>query len=222
MAEDAWFERLKEAIADDGRAAKTISLAAGLGQNFVQQMIARSQPPKDASLTKLLGVLGPEAAAKVRGQPTLPSEVREADVPFPAGMKKDVPVLGTAAGSDYSKGAFQLTGGPVDYVRRPPGLISAKDVYALYVEGSSMLPKFEAGDLIYVNPNRPIRPGDYVVIQEPVSDEEIRGFVKQFVKRAGDWIVVAQFNPAGEMRFPSKDNAVKLHRVLTTADLMGV
>jgi phage repressor protein C with HTH and peptisase S24 domain len=223
MADDDWFGRLKEAIADDGRAAKTISLAAGLGQNFVQQMLAREQPPKQASLDKLLDVLGPEAAAKVRGTP-LPraSEVREADVPMPYGMKKDVPVLGTAAGSDFGKGAFQLSSDPVDYVRRPPGLLATKDVYALYVEGESMSPKFDAGDLIYVNPNRPIRPGDYVVIQEPVDGDTIRGFVKLFEKRAGDWYVVRQFNPPAEMRFPAKDNAVKLHRVLTTADLMGV
>lgn len=223
MIEDDWFERLKEAIADDGRAAKTISLAAGLGQNFIQQMLAKNQRPKLSTLDKLLEVLGPEAAARVRALPApAGNEVRLADVPVPTGMAKDVPVLGTAAGSDFERGAFQLTGDPVDYVRRPPGLLASKDIYALYVEGLSMTPKFDAGDLIYINPNRPVRPGDYVVIQEPVDDNAIRGFVKLFEKRAGDWYICRQFNPPGEMRFSAKNNAVKLHRVLTTADLMGV
>jgi phage repressor protein C with HTH and peptisase S24 domain len=217
-AADDWFTRLKEEIAADGRSNKVISLAAGLGQNYVQQMVAKDQPPKLPTLEKLLAVLGPDAAHRVRPD-MLPSEVRHANVPLPPMPLKDVPVRGTVAGGDYSKGAFQLTPDAVDYVRRPPGLVDAKEIYALYVEGSSMVPRFEPGELIYVNPNRPVRPGDYVVIQEPVDEDTIHGFVKQFVKRSGEWVVVRQLNPEGEMRFKTQ---IKLHRVLTTADLMGV
>jgi phage repressor protein C with HTH and peptisase S24 domain len=215
---DDWFTRLKEEIAADGRSYKVISLAAGLGQNYVQQMVAKDQPPKIPTLEKLLAVLGPDAARRVRPDMQA-SEFREADVPLPRMPLKDVPVLGTAAGGDYEKGAFQLTPDAVDYVRRPPGLLSAKEIYALYVEGSSMIPRFEPGELIYVNPNRPVRPGDYAIIQEQVDEDTIRGFVKQFVKRSGDWIIVRQLNPEGEMKFKAH---VKLHRVLTIADLMGV
>jgi phage repressor protein C with HTH and peptisase S24 domain len=216
---DDWFTRLKEEITADGRSNKVLSLAAGLGQNYVQQMIAKDQPPKIPTLEKLLVVLGADAARRVRPDSAAASEVREANISLPSMPLKDVPVLGTAAGGDYAKGAFQLTPDAVDYVRRPPGLMNAKEIYALYVEGSSMVPRFEPGELIYVNPNRPVRPGDYVVIQEPVDEDTTRGFVKQFVKRSGEWVVVRQLNPAGEMRFKPQ---VKVHRVLTVTDLMGV
>lgn len=220
MADEEWFGRLKEAIADDGRSHSTISLKAELGRNYVQQMIAKDTPPKRETLEKLLTVLGPEAASRVRGT-ALPNEVRAAAVDLPRTMAKDVPVRGTVAGADYGKGAFQLSPDIIDYVRRPPALADAKDVYALYVEGSSMEPRFEAGELIFVNPNRPARPGDYVVIQEPVSEDETRGFVKQLVKRTGDWVVCRQLNPVAELRFKATP-ALRVHRVLTTSDMLGI
>lgn len=64
--QDGWFDRLKSVIAEDRRTAKELSLLAGLGQNYVQQMVKRDQPPKVETLDKLLAVLGQEAAAFVR------------------------------------------------------------------------------------------------------------------------------------------------------------
>jgi SOS-response transcriptional repressor LexA len=65
MAED-WFPRLKKAIKDDGRPHREISRAAGLGINYVGQMLDKDQPPKLATLEKLLHALGGKAAATVR------------------------------------------------------------------------------------------------------------------------------------------------------------
>ncbi len=219
MATDDWFTRLKQAIEADGRAHKTISLAAGLGQNYVQQMFAKDQAPKPATLEKILAVLGPDALSAV-GSPYPQPEYREADVKAPISMPRDVPVLGTAAGSDYDRGAFQITTDVVDYVRRPPGLMQNRDVYALYVEGSSMEPRFEAGELIFVNPIRPPRIGDYVVLQEQIAEGEMRGFVKQLVRRTSEWVTVRQFTPEAELQFRAA--GLTMHRVMTTADLMGV
>jgi phage repressor protein C with HTH and peptisase S24 domain len=137
-------------------------------------------------------------------------------------MAKDIPVLGTVAGADLSKGAFQLTPDTIDYVRRPPALETARTVYALYVEGDSMSPRFEPGELIYVNPNRPVRVGDYVVVQEPLDgDGNYSAWVKAFVKRTSEWLVVRQLNPPGEMRFRATEG-LRVHRVMTTAEILGL
>lgn len=69
--QDDWFSRLKTAIADDGRPYREISRAAGLGQNYIQQMLDKDQPPKVATLDKILFALGQDAATKVRGPETL-------------------------------------------------------------------------------------------------------------------------------------------------------
>lgn len=56
--DDAWFNRLLTAVERDGRDMKAISLAAGLGENYVQQMIKQRKLPKVGTLVRLLETLG--------------------------------------------------------------------------------------------------------------------------------------------------------------------
>lgn len=55
---DGWFGRLLTAVQRDGRDMKAISLDAGLGRNYVQQMVKYNKQPKVDSLVKLLAALG--------------------------------------------------------------------------------------------------------------------------------------------------------------------
>jgi SOS-response transcriptional repressor LexA len=144
--------------------------------------------------------------------PALPARV---DMPL------DVPVMGTAAGS-HLKGAFQFEGGIVDYVRRPPALVGAKEIYGLYVEGTSMEPQYFPGDLIYLHPHRPARIGDIVVVQcrngEHAPEEATLGIYRRKTERA---IVIGKRNPAAEIEIP-RERVTAIHRVLTTNELFGV
>src|SRR5579871_3343015 len=80
----------------------------------------------------------------------LGTPARLADVPAPpspGSMDKDVPVYGTAEGG--RDGSFEMnTGDPIDHVRRPPGVGRTADVYAIYLEGESMLPAIRPGALL--------------------------------------------------------------------------
>jgi phage repressor protein C with HTH and peptisase S24 domain len=137
-------------------------------------------------------------------------------------LSKDIPVLGTVeCGSD---GAFNLNeGGPIDHVRRPPGQMNRKGIYCIYVEGSSMEPVYETGDLVYVDPHRPPQAGRDVVIQlaaRTAAGEE-RCFLKRLVRRSGGKWRVKQFNPEKEFAFDEKDVAA-VHLVLKNHELMGI
>jgi phage repressor protein C with HTH and peptisase S24 domain len=136
-------------------------------------------------------------------------------------LSKDIPVLGTVeCGSD---GAFNLNEGPIDHVRRPPGQMNRKGIYCIYVEGSSMEPVYETGDLVYVDPHRPPQAGRDVVIQlvaKTAAGEE-RCFLKRLVRRSGGKWRVKQFNPEKEFAFDEKDVAA-IHLVLKNHELMGI
>lgn len=137
-------------------------------------------------------------------------------------LSKDIPVLGTVeCGSD---GVFLLNeGGPIDHVRRPPGQVNRKGIYCIYVEGSSMEPVYETGDLVYVDPHRPPQAGRDVVIQlaaRGAAGEE-RCFLKRLVRRSGGKWRVKQFNPEKELVFDEKDVAA-IHLVLKNHELMGL
>lgn len=217
-----------EALKISERAA---SIAA-TGNDATIRMIrtGKSVNPRSDTITKLAQVLQTTEQWLLNGSvPTVgadpashPTDVRPAEVAARFDGAKDVPVLGTAAGSELGNGAFQLTTDVIDYARRPYGLIGAPGVYALYVEGESMSPRFEPGDLIFVHPHRKPLGGDYVVIQEPdTNNGEPRAFVKRLIKITGTTIRVEQFNPRANIDFVIRPGTI-VHKVMTDGDLYGV
>lgn len=224
--------RLREMGLTDYRASM---LAAGRPEIIRNIRRGRSNNPRRDTLEKLARVLDCsfEWLATGRGPVAPPTEAGEAP-PAPAGglrdaamtvparseMPQDVPVLGTAAGS--LKGAFQVdTGAPIDRVRRPPGIATAVDIYALYVVGESMAPRFEDGELIYVSGRRPVRPGDYVVVQVRADDGHVEAYCKKLKKRDTERLTVEQYNPATTFDIPA-GTAIAVHKVLTLNDLFAV
>ncbi len=220
---DDWRSKMLAELDAHGLTMKAVSQRADLGDTFVRDMLKRGREPSAENLAavrraiaELLENAGPVARPS--------AEVRPASVSFPpvSSLPKDVPVMGTAAASAIGRGAFTLFHDPVDYVTRPPGLLSAKGVYALFVENDSMLPRYEHGELVYVNPFRPVAVGDYVVIQEPApnSDNEFNAFIKQLVRRSAEWVETKQLNPPADLKFKNVPT-LRVHKVMTWADLFG-
>lgn len=140
-------------------------------------------------------------------------------MPDPTTLPADVPVLGTAAGS--AVGAFVMDG-PIDWVRRPPGLARTRKVYALYVAGDSMAPMHRPGDLVFVSPDRPAIAGDVVIIQTRThATAPIQCWIKMLVRRTPAELVARQINPDAEITY-RMDQVVEVHRVLTMRELFAV
>lgn len=143
-------------------------------------------------------------------------------IPLPgfATLPRDLPVRGVAVGGTDAD--FQLNGETVDYVRRPPGLAKVRDAFAIYVVGDSMSPRFEEGELLFINPHRPARPGDDVLIEmKPNGHEAGDAFIKRLVKRTPTQWVCRQFNPPAELSYPVAEVKHVL-RIMSGADLLGV
>lgn len=209
------------------------SKKAGLSRAFLRKMMERQNGnPRSGSLIRLASALettpawllegtGPKTnEAQPASQPA--NDIRPADVttPYRDEMPANIPVMGTAAAS--IAGAFQFEGGVIDYVRRPPALLVARDIYAIYVEGSSMEPEHRPGDLRFVHPNKPARVGDSVVVQTRNHEsDDIQAMIGHLVKRSGDTIVIGKLNPFAEVAI-SRATVVRLHKVLDMNELFGV
>lgn len=135
-------------------------------------------------------------------------------LPSRAEMLQDVPVMGQATGG--SDGATNMNGAS-EYIRRPPALLSARDVYAVFVVGESMEPRFMSGDPVFVSPARPVRVGDDVVVQCLAPGGELVAYVKVVSGRRGAGWTYRQYNPAGVWVPPGPIQTV--HRIFTNADL---
>lgn len=216
--------RIDRALTSANLTRNAAERRAGLGQGFIRA-IGRRGPASTIgleSLRKLADAIGcpveelldetSSTAPQARALMRLPPQGR------PVSRSLDVPILGTANGSAI--GAFQMTPGAIGYVPRPPGLAHVQDAYALYVRNDSMSPKHAQGDLVFVHPHKPPKPGDSVIIQVTTPNRQPEAYIKIFTKNATDWLVAQQINPAAELKF-AVNTVAAVHKVLTTAELFN-
>ncbi len=119
---------------------------------------------------------------------------------------KMLPVLGMAVGGD--DGRYIFNGSIIDYVVCPPSLENVAGAYAVYIDGESMYPRFKAGETVWVHPGKPARRGDDVIVQIKPTDDDGSppwGYVKEYVGRQGNSLVLKQYNPPIEIQFDVSD-----------------
>lgn len=233
-------EKLKRLIEQRGTTPGAVSLSAGLDKSYLRKLFERPDAtPKFDTLIKLADVLdvpvgdlmdpseGVATGAGLQGQRNYPgagkAEFRQAQgltPPGPMAMPADIPVMGTAAGSII--GAFKLETGVIDYVRRPPALATARDIYAIFVEGESMSPEHKPGDLRFVNPHRPVMIGDSVIVQVKTNEHDpVEAYIGHLAKRTAEHVFIGKLNPVSTVRL-SRGTVKAIHKVLTMNDLFGV
>lgn len=143
-----------------------------------------------------------------------------ATLPAKAEMALDVPLLGTAYGGD--SGDFIMDTGDGGYVRRPPGAAGRHDVFALFVRGESMSPRYLPGELVYLEKRRAPQNGDHVVVElRPGPDGVQEAYLKRLVAITPTKVRMEQYNPLRQIEVDRR-KVLQILRVMTLTDLMGV
>lgn len=213
--DSAWLKRQFDAYPE----AKQAALARHLGKN--PAAVNRMLKPGKRGLRRILGTeVGKIQDFFAQFETPISGEVRRAPVSPPySTLPNDVPVFGTAAGS--FAGSFVI-GEAIDHKPRPPGLLKARDIYAIYVVGSSMEPEHPPGELRFVNPHRPPRPGDSVIVQERRhGTAEVLAYIARFLRQTDKKLLVAKLNPEATVEFDRRF-VIAVHKVMTTNELFGV
>lgn len=83
---------------------------------------------------------------------------------------------------------------------RPPALRDVANAFAVYVQDESMMERYEPGDILWVHPTRPVKPGDFVVIE--LTDHQ--AFIKKLVRRTTGYIECIQLNPKKPIKYDPK------------------
>lgn len=132
-------------------------------------------------------------------------------------QSKKVPLFGqTEAGPN---GRFVMNGMKVADVFCPPGLEDVPDAYAVRVYGTSMEPRYRAGETVWLNPRLPVRAGDDVVVQlkAKYDGDEMASYIKEFRSRSSRVLRLWQHNPEEgepkELEFDS-DDVFSIHKVV--------
>ncbi len=198
--------------------------AAGLSQEKLAELAGTSQPqinkletgqrkmtvdwavklaqPLGVEPAVLLGLDQPAAPVMARpARPALPALLRTP----PAGAQQaqaaaSMPVRAAARGGVDQE--MFLEDGPIDWIARPDYLKNARDPYAMYVVGESMMPRFRPAQLLHVNPHKPPAPGAGVVVVK--RNKAV--LVKEFVRRGPEAVVLREYQPADrEFAVPLED-----------------
>lgn len=110
-------------------------------------------------------------------------------IPAMSVVSRLIPVRSAARGGDDQQ--MFLQDGPIDHRPCPSFVEHVKDAYAIYVVGESMTPMYRAGQLLYINPHRPLTAGRGVVITK--MNQAV--IIKELVKQTGFGLVVREYQP---------------------------
>ncbi|SFM00069.1 Phage repressor protein C, contains Cro/C1-type HTH and peptisase s24 domains [Bradyrhizobium sp. NFR13] len=226
-------ERIRARLQELGRSPITAAVTGGLERSYLRDLLngRKKTVKRDAhpGIAKGLDWTEEELRNEVAGpspqliRPSGP-EISNVQVTENAPALSqlgdfDVEVRGIASGGADDE--FHFNGEIDGLVRRPPGIRRAKNVFALTVSGTSMWPRYEDGELIYVQ-RAHAAIDDFVVVELYPETEGQAGksFVKQLVRRTGLRVTCKQFNPAKEVEFDAGE-VKEIYRVLKPRDLLG-
>lgn len=242
-------DRLRQRLDVTGKSMRAVSLAIGAHAGYVRDLFdpERFNVPGAARLHALAEELE-TTTDYLLGEAESPDQV-PSEVAFADGRKLDfggslsgipgIPLLGTGDCSedlivkDTDSGqevrVERASFDPDFHVRmiaRPPALLGVPDLYAIFFVGESMRPRFEPGEPGIVDPRRPVRAGDYVLVQltdggrnADGSPEVTSVIVKRLVRRTEKEWVLEQYNPPATFALPRRAVA-RVHRILRPEDML--
>jgi len=230
--QDAARQRLAALVETSRSDLKSLSLHLGRNPTYLQQYLSKGSPRQLAwedrvELARILRCTPEELSLSGGKGGAAQVSTAGAGVPKPKagialvagahtafGGPRDLPILGHVKAG--GRGFFIENGERHGVTVRPEALRDVTGAYAVRVHDESMSPALEPGYLLFVDPTRPVKPGDNVVIQ--LADGQ--AFIKRLVRRTGRAMICKQFNPAGEVKYePAKIKAVHLVVQVSMIDL---
>ncbi|QUS39526.1 helix-turn-helix transcriptional regulator [Tardiphaga alba] len=201
-----------------GRQPSVVTAILGEGKNGKPRQVKADEVEKIRAYFRD----GEQTGTVIRPEGPEPSEVSPApNAPrFSQFGDFDVEVKGITVGGNDDE--FYFNGKVSEHVRRPPGLLHKKGVFAVEVSNDSMVPRYEVGEIVYVQEKVPAS-GDHVVIELYHPDDETqagKSFVKKFERRTGRRIYCTQYNPPKEIEFDTGE-VKAVYRVFPNRELFG-
>lgn len=230
-------------IMPEGMTEASWARAAKISSSFFQDLKKKGSTPRHDTLVKLLAVAQTSMSrfnevAGIEVAPVADNNAREADGTLfrHRSNPMDVPVWGSAEGAEYCPDLDEpgtcvettalMPDEIIDHIRRPIGIAEKRNVYALFVVGTSMEPRYMDGEPIFVDPGRNPAIGDHVVLQLVAPDGDggdriVRAMVKKLERRTADYYVLAQYEPRMTFKV-AKTNVAAMHRVIPPNELHGI
>jgi len=213
-------DRIQTRLKKLGKSERGASLEAGLSDSFLRNIReGKSSSPRIDTLEKIATVLqtssswlitgeGSEDLASPPGFAEEPNAIIGDSIQI---LGRNLPVYGQEVGGEH--GEIAMNGNVLFEVVCPPPLKLKMSAYAVAITGDSMSPRYEDGEIAFVDPSRRVKKGDYVVAQIKTSENAYpQAFVKKYVRHTSSVLVLEQFNPPKELKFPH-ERVIAVHYI---------
>jgi hypothetical protein len=190
-------------------------------QQILPQLLGRGTPP--VTQEEVLALAGVGEAPRPPPAPLPPPNARVvAAVPLPPPGARDVPVIQSRA-AGWGTLTLDFRAPPVDLLPRPPAISPARAVWAVTIADASLAPRFEIGERLYCDPNRPPAIGSYAVVIEPAdTSHRAVAHLGRLVEMNDESVMIARLAPAGSAPVQIPRAGVQtIARVLTMVELLG-
>lgn len=176
-----------------GRVSKCLN---GIGKGFSHLELAPLAEFLQWDLTRLLDVLQ-------NAQPI--SRGAEA-VPMPIDVPKGPDSLALMEAKEMGGGYFSLSNEPIGATEMAASLVGVPSGFALYMVSDSMQPKYDVGQLLYIDPTRPAGVGDYALLKSRADENGVSKYaIRRILEVTDDHWKVKQFNPEKTQTFSKKE-----------------
>ncbi|WP_283195510.1 S24 family peptidase [Rhizobium sp. AN80A] len=223
-------EIVRNRVDELGLKAGPAAIAAGLSKGFIYDILrGKKTDVKADNLVRLAKALQLDAQALSNGEAipvARPSTTPLPNASFPPRYQSFasdgyVPLRGQSVGGP--NGRFILNGAEVGRLFVPPSLEGVEGAYAVRVFGTSMEPRFKAGETVWINPHEPVRSGDDVIVQVLTDEEhQLESYIKEFRSRSSKVTRLWQHNPdegeENELVFES-DQVFSVHKIVFHATM---
>lgn len=206
----SWFSQALERV---GASQADLARHLRLAPSAVSRMLKGERQMKQLETVHIAEFLGlsteevlrhaveatvpPRGGEMPRGRGRPPSTASSSATPAALARGPDqIPIRSGARGGTDQE--MFLEDGPIGYTSRPSNLAGVRSAYAIYMVGDSMVPRYEPGWLLHINPFKPPTRGRDVVVYK----EGQVVLIKQFIGWEGDALVLGQLNPPDTLRIP--------------------
>lgn len=228
-------QRIEELVKKSGKSPRAISMEATGKPDTVRDVLRGKSLPSSTTLAKLAAVLGTttdfllgsaKTPAPVLSEVALSEHHLSWGGPEPE--EPGVPLVGTGDCADLEvktqdgqevlieRSSFDPEY-HIQFVHRPPALRGNSQAYAVYFHGSSMEPRYFAGEVGLVDPTRPAGPGDFVVVQlndgNGHGNDVVSVLVKRLVRANSRELVLEQYNPPLTFAV-ERAHVARFHRII--------
>lgn len=202
------YEWIREGLRKPGKSQAGLARALGRDPAAVSRLLNDGRQLKASELQIVKQYLGD---TQIGGSPAGHQNVTNDS---PGEMLR---VLGMAEGGPDGWNLFN--GETVQFINRPANLIGVPGAYGVYVRGTSMIPRYEPGEIAHIHPGKPVQPGCYVLVQRrnPQDESQPLAVIKRLVRRTASKVTLAQLEPAKEFDVPAAQ-IVSIHRIVGSSE----